>query len=314
MPLKRGVSNKIKIENIRLLIREGKSIEQAVAIANQIQKQELKKRRRRQDRQKINDYLAACYRSDQRGRQAVPVTRFPMSIALDYSRDIYNLFLFWYDQLLNEVRLQFFGRLDSKNFIIVYDDLFSDFVSKWRLLVAGGFSGTITATGNKINSFNKRNFQRQVKKILNIDIFSGDPWLQTELDLFTEQNVALISNIGVQAAGQIQTLVTNAVRSGTSTTELTKQLRNVKDFGQDKARLIARDQIGKFLGVCSQQRQTEFGVKKYEWSTSGDNRVRKTHRANDGQVFDWNKPPATTGHPGQDIQCRCTAIPIFEDV
>ncbi|MDD0884230.1 phage head morphogenesis protein, partial [Xylella fastidiosa subsp. multiplex] len=35
---------------------------------------------------------------------------------------------------------------------------------------------------------------------------------------------------------------------------------------------------------------------------------REDHAAHDGTVFRWSDPPAT-GHPGQDYNCRCVAIP-----
>lgn len=47
---------------------------------------------------------------------------------------------------------------------------------------------------------------------------------------------------------------------------------------------------------------------RYVWRTRRDERVRASHRANDGRIFDWDDPPAT-GHPGEDYGCRCRAVP-----
>ena len=44
----------------------------------------------------------------------------------------------------------------------------------------------------------------------------------------------------------------------------------------------------------------------YIWRTQGDNKVRPSHRANDGKIFSWDDPPPT-GHPGEDFGCRCFA-------
>ena len=38
--------------------------------------------------------------------------------------------------------------------------------------------------------------------------------------------------------------------------------------------------------------------------------MRPTHVRNSGLIFDWAKPPPETGPPGQDVLCRCSAIPI----
>jgi SPP1 gp7 family putative phage head morphogenesis protein len=47
---------------------------------------------------------------------------------------------------------------------------------------------------------------------------------------------------------------------------------------------------------------------RYVWRTQDDAKVRPSHRANDGQLFDWSDAPET-GHPGADYNCRCQAIP-----
>ena len=45
----------------------------------------------------------------------------------------------------------------------------------------------------------------------------------------------------------------------------------------------------------------------YVWHTVQDDKVRLSHRVNDGRIFRWNDPP-TTGHPGDGFNCRCTAV------
>jgi SPP1 gp7 family putative phage head morphogenesis protein len=48
----------------------------------------------------------------------------------------------------------------------------------------------------------------------------------------------------------------------------------------------------------------------YIWRTSGDDKVRPSHAANEGRVFAWNNPP-DTGNPGEAPNCRCTAEPYY---
>lgn len=47
----------------------------------------------------------------------------------------------------------------------------------------------------------------------------------------------------------------------------------------------------------------------YIWRTRLDDKVRPSHAANDGKVFSWDSPPST-GHPGDDYNCRCWADPV----
>ena len=50
---------------------------------------------------------------------------------------------------------------------------------------------------------------------------------------------------------------------------------------------------------------------QYVWETRGDSKVRLSHRRNEGKIFRWDTPPPT-GHPGQDYNCRCLALPFEE--
>jgi SPP1 gp7 family putative phage head morphogenesis protein len=85
-------------------------------------------------------------------------------------------------------------------------------------------------------------------------------------------------------------------------------------FGVDagRARFWARDQTSKFQSAVLQARAEAVGLDRYEWSTSGDESVRATHAANDGETFSWDDPPAETGHPGNDPNCRCVAVPVLD--
>ena len=75
----------------------------------------------------------------------------------------------------------------------------------------------------------------------------------------------------------------------------------------------------------TKHQQKDVGITHYKWSDSGDEDVRVCHKSLDGKIFAWDTPPemwykskkkgrVMTGrycHPGEDIQCRCCAIPIF---
>ena len=46
----------------------------------------------------------------------------------------------------------------------------------------------------------------------------------------------------------------------------------------------------------------------YIWHTKGDDKVRSSHAARDGKIFNYNVPPEG-GNPGEDYNCRCWAEP-----
>ena len=91
------------------------------------------------------------------------------------------------------------------------------------------------------------------------------------------------------------------------------------DFGmsENKAKFLARQETALLMSQFREERFKSAGVQKYRWSTSGDSRVRERHKELNGHVFTWDNPPIIDelghrGHPGQDYNCRCLAIPILE--
>jgi len=51
---------------------------------------------------------------------------------------------------------------------------------------------------------------------------------------------------------------------------------------------------------------------EYIWHTAGDDKVRESHAARDGETFSWDSPPEG-GHPGEAENCRCTAEDVPEE-
>lgn len=79
-------------------------------------------------------------------------------------------------------------------------------------------------------------------------------------------------------------------------------------------RRIARDQTQKMYGELNHARQIQVGIRRYEWQSSLDERVRPSHIEKSGVIFEWDHPPEDTGHPGDDIQCRCVALGVVSDL
>jgi SPP1 gp7 family putative phage head morphogenesis protein len=138
------------------------------------------------------------------------------------------------------------------------------------------------------------------------------PLQEATLRAWVERNVSLIQSIDDRYLTDVQRVVAEAQTTGTQTRALTETLRERFNVSASRAELIARDQLGKLDGQINEGRSRQLGVKKYRWSTSGDERVRRSHEELDGKVFSWDAPPAV-GHPGSDFQCRCTSEPVFED-
>lgn len=81
-------------------------------------------------------------------------------------------------------------------------------------------------------------------------------------------------------------------------------------WGNNLARLFARDQMQRFNKALTLSTFTSAGVTKIKWVTSHDIRVRESHRRLDGQIFDINNLPEEI----DDYNCRCGLVPVeWED-
>ena len=178
----------------------------------------------------------------------------------------------------------------------------------------------VDRAAHDVADFNKQELNKQFRASLGIDLLHGEPYLQTQLELFAEDNARLITSLAAEHLGKVGDLVMRAARAGTRVEQLRKDIEQRFEVTQGKAQLLARDQVGKLNGELTQLRQASVGVTEYEWSTSRDERVRKRHADLEGTTHSWDDPPVVdekTGrraHPGQDFQCRCTALPKVDDL
>lgn len=168
--------------------------------------------------------------------------------------------------------------------------------------------------GNEISTFNEQQFQKVNRSVFGIDIFIDQQWLSDQLELFSQQNAELITSLPAQDLFQISGIVQRGLQEGQRFTTVAKDIQKRFGITTRRANLIARDQTAKLNSSLTKLRQQSAGITEYRWQTAGDERVRATHRANDGKTFSWDKPPKITGHPGTDINCRCVAVPIMKGI
>ena len=142
----------------------------------------------------------------------------------------------------------------------------------------------------------------------------NSPNIVERVNELTVSNIQLIKSIRTQYLDKVQNAVMQAMVQGALNKDLAEQLKKLGKDVESRAMLIARDQSSKLNAALTRARYEEVGIKKYMWSTSGDERVRASHAEKDGQIFEYTNPPADTGHPGHDVNCRCVQIAVFDDV
>lgn len=165
--------------------------------------------------------------------------------------------------------------------------------------------------GDRTSDWQRGELSKQLRARLGVDLPTNDAGLQTKLADFTARNVALIKSVPAEYFADIERVVLEGVREGRRHEQIAKDLTERHSVAESHARLIARDQVGKFHGELNRARQQAAGITRYIWRTSRDNRVREEHEERDGEAFEWSSPPED-GHPGHAINCRCNADPDVE--
>ena len=140
-----------------------------------------------------------------------------------------------------------------------------------------------------------------------------------------ETNVELIKSIPSRYFDRVEEALTDGWTSGLRWESTVEQIQKIGDLTENDAIRIARDQSGKMNSEFNRARQLQVGIRKYQWSTSEDERVRPSHEdmesggENGDGIYSWDEPGPLAGtidgepcHPGQDIQCRCVATPIVD--
>lgn len=157
------------------------------------------------------------------------------------------------------------------------------------------------------------------------DYYSKD-FYEHVLRSWVDGNVLKIQTIPSYALNDMQNVILEGFKDGLHVKALTKQLQETYRLSKRKAELLARDQTASLNSQITRLQHADAGITKYRWSTSKDARVRDCHKALDGRVFEWDRPPQMwymtksrgrvyTGRycaPGEDYTCRCVAIPVFD--
>lgn len=238
---------------------------------------------------------------------------YPLAIEREYEQ----LLTAYADSLVKEVeaRLPLLNlRLDSIEDIPESTGWFED-LRVWLL----GFLGTGSALPSikqimqATDRFNRQQFHAVFRSVFGVDIFTTEPFLADLLAAWEAENIKLIKSIPSQYLDQLHGKIVAAVRAGVPSKDIAGIVRETFDIPRNRAKLIARDQIGKLNGQLTMERQKSIGVESYVWRTSLDERVREEHKAREGEKFSWDEPPKD-GHPGNPINCRCSAEAVFPDL
>lgn len=143
-----------------------------------------------------------------------------------------------------------------------------------------------------------------------------------EVDRLIVRNALLIRTLPLSLKHKASTWIAEQQRKGRRSEALQEELEaKFKQLTAYEVRRIARTETAKSAEAITQCRAQAIGINAYQWLTSEDGRVRKSHKLMDKVLVFYNDPPnpeqlagvkSDSGHyhAGNIWNCRCTSAPI----
>ena len=180
---------------------------------------------------------------------------------------------------------------------------------------SGLAEGEAAAQATRLSAYHRRRLIQTFRAALGVDIgpVLADTAIEPLMTAWRRENVSLVRTIPERFHESLSRRVGETFAERPFDRKaLSKVLsREYKSAGYNLRRLT-RDQTSKAIGQLTQARHGQLGISEYTWRTAQDERVRPTHQVLDGTPQRWDSPPSV-GHPGQDISCRCVAIPVVPE-
>lgn len=258
---------------------------------------------------------------------------FLQRIVKEFARNVNATVIAALPSIETEARLEQ-GREDSERTDAWFDRIapLMELLQLSATARAAGSQATTIDIGQKTSNWNDKEWQKILRRTVGVGLLTAEPGLRDQLRLFAQTNANLVTKMQSDAIEKIQGQIERGFATGARHTEIAKAIRADLEVTENRARLIARDQVSKLNGRLTQMRQEEAGISKYIWRDSDDTRVRTKHANMDGKVGRWddatvyatveepNKFMSRSGingielHPGQDVQCRCFAEPFIQEL
>ncbi len=244
-------------------------------------------------------------------------------------------------RLIYPVLNNYYKREDSLNsdgFIEDIEVLLLDIKERSNIEVLV-LTGSLSYRAKKIKEFVTKGVINSLKGLLSVktepligvDIFKslGNESLDEIARSWVITNSRLIKSIPETMLNDVSLIIQTGFREGTGIYDLKTQIQTKFGIAENRAKLIARDQVAKLNSNYIRDEHGKLGITEYEWVTSDDERVRDSHKVMNGKICQWdsdityknNVNDSLLRHRssikgvekqfGEDFQCRCTCRAII---
>ena len=148
----------------------------------------------------------------------------------------------------------------------------------------------------------------------------ADDELNARLSNYLAMSAQKITRINQTVKDQMKEALMEGIQAGETIMQLADRVRDIYNMAAGRALMIARTETAGAVNGGSFIYYEENGIPKKQWLTAGDEFVRQSHQALEGQTVLMSQrfanglmyPGDMSGEAGEVINCRCTVIPILE--
>ena len=133
------------------------------------------------------------------------------------------------------------------------------------------------------------------------------PQERAAIDKIKARNVMEIQGMTDEIAKRMSRAMVEGFEKSESINQLKARIRDVTDFGSNRAEVIARTETMRAVNGAARDRYRQNGIDKVEFLAAWDDRVCPECEGLHGKIFDLGDAPDLPVHP----QCRCTLAPVI---
>jgi len=149
---------------------------------------------------------------------------------------------------------------------------------------------------------------------INEDVLNG------KIKSYLAVRLQKLKGVNETIKNQLRRELEEAITAGETINQISDRIRNVYNMASVRAKLIARTETTGAVNGGSELYYKESNVEKKKWVTAGDEAVRATHAAINGEIVRINERfsngldfPGGDGSAGEVVNCRCTISPVIEE-
>ena len=246
----------------------------------------------------------------------------------------YGVFAVKYvNSYISLVKTRLIDNLDNLNTNNVLNDELQNTVEqiKFEVIRDPFLLNSVIFYGKLVMDFTKGQLLNSLSAKYDRDLLSNmlDDRSGDMLKSWASTNARLIKTIPTNLLDEVANIIESGYRSGESLKSIKDKIKKRFDITEVRAMFIASNEISNLHSDRIKSESLRLGISNYGWSTTKDDKTRRSHRVLDNKTCSWkdntiykNKPldkkwlkrssiNATTYQVGKDFNCRCVPYLIF---